>query len=74
MLHGVVSLGGGMPKSKTDSNAALAQKLLAAEAKAAQAQARVSLTRAQIEVKGKQITYDWKNGEGKLKVVDRQIK
>ena len=61
-----------MAKQSAPSNAALAQKIVAAQAKAAQAQAKVDLVRAQIEVKGKQVVYDWgKDGATKIKVVDR---
>jgi hypothetical protein len=63
-----------MPKAKSDSNAALTQKVLAAEARAEQARARATLVRAQVEVKGKVITYDYSNGQPKMKVVDRPKK
>lgn len=52
------------------SNAALTQKVIQAEAKVDQARAKANLVKAQIEVKGKQISYDWNNGISIPKVVD----
>jgi hypothetical protein len=59
------------PKGKTESNAALTKKLLAAQSVAATASAKADLVAAQIRVKGKDIQYDWEKG-GAPKVVDRK--
>jgi len=56
---------------KGNSNAALTQKVIQAQAKVQQAQARANLIQAQIEVKGKQITWDYRGpGPSVPKVVD----
>ena len=66
--------------SRSPSNAALTQKIQkadaaanAARARADAASARAQLTRAQIESKGKAVTYDYgkdMRGPGVIKVVD----
>lgn len=52
------------------TNASLTKRVIAAEAKVDQARAKANLVKAQIEVKGKQVTYDWKDGMSIPKVVD----
>ena len=58
---------------KSQSNTDLQEKINAAQSKAAIAQAKVNLVRAQIEVKGKAVVYDYKDGRESLKVVDRKL-
>lgn len=62
--------GGSRPAPKAPSNANLTKAVRAADATAREAQAKANLVRAQIEVHGKQVTYDWKDGQAVVKVVD----
>lgn len=52
------------------SNAALTKQVRAADADVQKAQAQANLVRAQIEVTGKQVTHDWKDGIPIVKVVN----
>ena len=53
-----------------NSNAALTQKVIAAEAKVEMARAQANLVRAKIEVTGRTVTYDYRDGVSIPKVVD----
>jgi len=57
-------------RSPGKSNAALTKKVVTAQAQVDIARAKADLVKAKIEVQGKRIAYDYKNGVSTVKVVD----